>query len=193
MAHASGNPTWVDYPDLSTMVSAAALERIEALLDRLAGPPAFSGYQGVKQTLAPGAIVAITFDKEVLDTHNGHDTVTNSSRYTIPAGWPGTYFVRGLVMIKDFIGRRAVWIYKNGAVVPGGLAIDSPSASTDASKDLQRTVMTSGLVPVVPGDYIEIRGFQDSGTLVNNNPSLDTIVSAGGDFSSSLDVFYVRP
>lgn len=185
MAHASGNPTWVDYPDLSTMVSAAALERVEALLDRLTNPPVFSAYQTVKQTLANGAIAGITFDQEVIDTHNGHDPVTNRGRYTIPAGWSGTYVIRAQVMIQNYTGRRVVWVYKNGAATPGGLSIMSPSTTSIPGNQSSSMAMT--VIPAAAGDYIEVMAYQDSGG------ALDTTVAAAGDYASSLALFYLRP
>lgn len=44
MAHASGNPTWVDYPSTSTMITAGTLENIENRLDALAVDRAFARY-----------------------------------------------------------------------------------------------------------------------------------------------------
>lgn len=35
--HSSGNPTWVDWPDASTLVTALSLEQIEAMIDLLIG------------------------------------------------------------------------------------------------------------------------------------------------------------
>lgn len=190
MTHASGNPPWQDYPNLTTPVTAGTLEHVEALLDRLLNPPAFSASQNTAQSLPSGVATVLKWDRETIDTHNGHDTVTNNTRYTVPTGWAGIYFVTTQMMLGDFVGRRAIWILKNGTPLPASLA-EVPQVTT-AQPGLQRTVRVSKLVPAVPGDYIEAQGFQD-----NPGGVAQTLVtSAGttaGDFSSGIDLFYVRP
>lgn len=71
-----------------------------SLLDRLERPPTAELIQTVGQSVPNGTWGIITFDSEVEDSHGGHSTVTNTSRYTCmvstastasspaPVSWP---------------------------------------------------------------------------------------------------------
>lgn len=64
-------------------------DNVAAWLAFLAGVPTFVGYQNTGQVITTATTTGIALDTEVVDTHNGHDVVTNNSRYI--AQYPGWY------------------------------------------------------------------------------------------------------
>lgn len=61
MAHASGNPTWQDFPSTATPITAAALEHIETALDREVAPPfGHAGRTAGFQNVSAGGEVGVT-------------------------------------------------------------------------------------------------------------------------------------
>lgn len=60
----------------------------------------------------------VTWETEVADSAAVHDTVTNNSRFTIPADWNGRYIRLWGNFIGDASSMR-VWTLKNGATFPG--------------------------------------------------------------------------
>lgn len=80
MAHVSGNATWADYPSISTLITAAKLEAIEAQLDRQPSDLGVMLRRATSQTLASGnQIVAYATS---VDT-TAHVTVTSNTVFTL--------------------------------------------------------------------------------------------------------------
>lgn len=87
MTHpASGNPTWKDYPDLSTPVTAASLEAIEGTLDALdaAGSPVEAG--SLVSVLNSGDISLVqaspsAFDHAFTTTRTGKITLRQNIQF----------------------------------------------------------------------------------------------------------------
>jgi hypothetical protein len=78
--------------------------------------PALHVYQlsGATQSILNNTPTVITFTGELLDTINGHSTVTNTSRYTPPV--PGHYQCIGMVaMTGATSGPFLANFWKNGA------------------------------------------------------------------------------
>ena len=100
MAHVSGNPTWQDYPDTSTLITAAKLEAIEAILDGqrtelddfYARP--YVRYQcavaGGQNITAHGAPQNIPFDQAV---HTHADVVRNAGQTTFTLNRAGVWII----------------------------------------------------------------------------------------------------
>lgn len=142
--------------------------------------PLFSAVQTASQTGLPsGAFTALLFPTEQVDSHNGHSTSTNTSRWTCPASWAGWYRVSGTAMIVGTSGRRGLAIFKNGVQVTGSLVMHSASPVFDTA------VATTKLVQLAVGDYLELRAFQDSGA------ARDAYADASG-YGSGFDVEFVR-
>lgn len=124
---------------------------------------------------------AILFPTEDYDTHGGHDLVTNNSRWIVPAGFDGTYDIRGTV----FHGARAdyqiidAWIRKNGAtnIAPSGRR--GPMGTTTAQAN---AVQTFARIALVAGDYIELMAMQI------NTAALAVNTNQSGQFSSVLEI-----
>lgn len=125
----------------------------------LANPPTFRIYQqnDAPQNMANVTWQALSFDKEVYDTDNGHDLVINKSRYTCVT--PGLWEFTGKISWdSNTVGRRQSRWLLNGATVVLGSETSQPPASSasaiPASTCQQRMAV---------GDYIELQGNQDSG------------------------------
>lgn len=134
----------------------------EQLLTYLGGPPMAQLRQTGAQSLTNGVGTAVTFDTEDLDNFNGHDTTTNTSRYTCQAaGW---YQVSGGVCFAaNATGRRGGWWLKNGSVVAGSESIVPAHAST------VDTPLRTIIVSLAVADYVELAAFQDSGGALNTS------------------------
>lgn len=119
-----------------------------------AGPLAALRQTAVQSNFTNGGEVAVLFDTEDVDTHNGHSTVTNTSRWTVPSGWAGQYEISGALVFDSTstAGGRTAIIKKNGADIPGGWGPAFPG--TVGQGALTRTL----LVNLAVGDYIELVG-----------------------------------
>jgi DNA-binding beta-propeller fold protein YncE len=108
------------------------------------------------QTLANNVEVAITFDNEIYDTDGYHDNTTNNTRCTVPTGLGGIYLVTGYITYdSNATGARYVVLTKNGG-------IDAYSV-IDASGSGETMFVTSQIIALAAGDFIELKGIQTSG------------------------------
>lgn len=82
-------PTLPTSPAVFDPGTAAWADAAAAWIAFLAAPPLFIGYQATGQVITTATTSGIALDTEVVDTHNGHDIVTNNSRYFAP--YPGWY------------------------------------------------------------------------------------------------------
>lgn len=146
-------------------------------LGYLLADPVFVGVQTVAQNILNNAWTAISLDTETIDTYNGHDTVTNNSRYTAQVA--GFYSVCGVTCWSaNSTGVRASRIHVNGTVVQGTSQMYTtlPSNTTGVATPL-RTVYLN------VNDYVEVAGYNNSGAA---SPGLPTGVAP--DLSSALFV-----
>jgi hypothetical protein len=121
------------------------------------GPGAQVFYNGgTTQTLVSGTDTAISFDTVLIDDASFWSAGT-PTRLTVPAGRAGRYLVGGqLSYVNNASGTRSSRIVLNGA---RKLATNlTPGTSTSY---VSHTPV--GLADLVVGDYIELRGTQDSG------------------------------
>jgi hypothetical protein len=137
--------------------------------------------QTAAQSLANNAWTAIALQGETVDTHNGHDTATNNSRFTIPAGWAGYYVVSGLgYFASGTAGVRVVALAKNGTRIRGALARDQP-----AGDGFGNGVSTGAhVLSLAVGDYVELHVLHTQGAAINT--------FAGDPETSSLTVAWLR-
>ena len=113
---------------------------------------------GSAQSIANNSNVAIALNAEDFDSHGFHDNVTNNTRFTIPAGLDGLYLVVGQVAHGlDTAGTtRGCNIHKNGSM--RGQTYMAPNQTFDT------VVQASCILPMVAGDYVELVGYQNSGS-----------------------------
>lgn len=162
--------TWTNKPTFAagTYPNALAMERLVNQVDLLTNPPRARLRQTVAQSVATGTFTPITFDTEAFDTHGGHDTSTNTSRYTCRIA--GYYQFSGKVCWSgNSTGRRASQWWLNGTVITG---TQVAYAATTAA-DVEHVVLTLDVAMAV-GDYVELAGYQDSGGSLNTIVTFDT-------------------
>lgn len=134
------------------------------------------GKQSAAQSL-PSAVAggtAIVFDAEDWDSDGYHDTVTNNTRLTIPAGLGGLYFLTGGLALANpsAATRVTAMIRKNGTTY---LAGGGPTDNYGPSNQVWGSV---GFVDLaVPGDYYELMGL--------NTEATQNIIAASAFFSAT--------
>lgn len=128
----------------------------------LANVPVFQGYQSAAQSIGNGSLTALGLDTEEVDTYNGHDTVTNNSRYTPTVA--GYYLVLGCYgYAANATGNRFAFVYKNGAlVVRGQNGGPAPGAANTGVTQVAAVVYCNGST-----DYVETYCYQSSGGALN--------------------------
>lgn len=110
---------------------------------------------------------AIDWTAEAWDVGNLHDLVTTPSRFTIPTGGDGLYFVAAQAQFAaDADGIRSIRIFVNGALV----AQNDIAAGTTAALSFQ----ASALLSLVATDYVEIKVWHSAGAALDLNGSTET-------------------
>lgn len=149
-----------------------------------AGSAAFVGakaYNSVVQSLANNTDTALTLDSEEYDTDAIHDTATNTSRLTVPAGKAGKWRFRyhTFSSATNATGIRATYLRKNGTTKIRG-SNDRRVGSTAVNPTLEG----GADIELIAGDYVEVIGFQNSGGALDfgfadaTNPSTVTVLEA---------------
>ena len=134
---ASGIPSWATPASASSFVG--------AYLSNSTNP-----------AIANTTLTTLAFNQEAYDTSSFHDNVTNNSRMTIPSGKAGYYLITANGQWDvNAVGRRELYIYKNGSNVGGQEVTASASAYPTNSPSL--------VLSLAVGDYIEIKLYQGSG------------------------------
>ena len=122
-------------------------------------------YASTAQSLANGAGVAILFNQESYDTNGFHSTSTNTSRMTIPSGKTGYYLINCVLTYDgNSSGQRDVYVYKNATSI-----LVNTTFSGQGSTVWGITATTTAYLTA--GDYLELYGYQDSGSSINTYPS----------------------
>lgn len=107
-------------------------------------------YNSGTQTIANGTETAVTLNTDEWDSNAFHDTSTNTSRMTIPAGMGGKYLCIGKVYFAaDADGYRRVGFYVNGAV--SAITIVDTDLGTDAA-----VIIATGELLLAAGDFVEM-------------------------------------
>ena len=128
-----------------------------------ASTPSFVGCfltKSANQAINNTTVTNCTFDTEELDTDGFHSNVTNTDRITIPAGKAGKYLVVfQLSFSGNATGVRVVSLNKNGTGIG--------STNITASNTDQLSVNGQYILSLAVSDYIDISGYQNSGTNFN--------------------------
>lgn len=132
----------------------------------LMSPVRFKAYASVAQSFTSSTTsTVLTLDTELFDSDGGHSTSTNTSRFTCQTA--GLYYVSGSVCFAvNATGTRTLNVFVNGTGVTGAANQAAPSASNGGS------VVTSTLVQLVVGDYVELAAWQNSGATLATSTSL---------------------
>lgn len=120
------------------------------------------------QSIADTTSTAISFSSsENWDTDTIHSTGTNPSRFTVPTGQGGVYWLYATAFFTPGAGTiRYLSLYKNGSALT-----TTPTHLVDAKVPwtaIFSTVLTGGReVTLAAGDYVEFHTYQDSGGALN--------------------------
>jgi hypothetical protein len=107
---------------------------------------------------------------EEIDTHNGHSTTTNPSRWTCPSGEGGVYWVVGNTRIDNGTGKRSCGVRRNGTeIFRLNQTVGTPAASGYVIGS------TPGLIQLDPGDYVETWALQESGGALTANNAFSSL------------------
>ena len=132
----------------------ARLTTLEAASGGASGPICQLRQTVAQSGFTNGGFHAVTFNTEDIDSHNGHSTVTNPSRWTAPASWAGWYEMSGALVFDSVSttgGRLAVW-RKNGVDIPAGYGPTFPGSVG------QGAIARPMLIFLDVGDYVELYG-----------------------------------
>lgn len=122
---------------------------------------------GSTQSVSDNTVTTIALDVETFDTSGFHDTVTNNTRITIPAGLGGTYLVEaGAGISANATGTRQCRIHVNGTL----RAVTSANAVTAAG--LPTRLAVSDVFQLVSGDYVELAVYHSAGTSLSAEADL---------------------
>jgi hypothetical protein len=167
--------TWATLDDLdSTNLNAGIRDVLTFLMQR----PVFQGRQTVAQGVVTSTFSPLTFTTEDIDSHTGHSTSSDTSRYVAPEdGW---YQVSGGISFESNATgvRVGVW-WKNGTTINGS-RVDVPAISGGQAILTARTM----LISLSAGDYVELVAWQNSGGTRN------TVVTT--ENQSSMTVQWIR-
>jgi len=144
------------------LLAAADKAKLDLLYQAL---PSCRVYRNTSQAMASGVSLAVAFNLERFDTHGFHDTAVNTSRLTVPAGLGGLYDI-AVHAAWDAVGggaRRVFWVQLNGATNIGGYEPGNPPLAGSSFV----IASFSTRYRLVPGDYVEVVAFQNSGGAVN--------------------------
>jgi hypothetical protein len=105
--------------------------------------------KSANQTITSATDTAVTWDTEDADTDAFHDTVTNNTRMTIPAGQGGRYLLELSLRLSTLSsGQRNGSIKKNGTTVLAGATVPGISG-------VNTFINCTCVVNLAAGDYVE--------------------------------------
>lgn len=150
----------------ATQGKALPYDVVQAVMDELVametafinGRARCSAYHNTTQSLTSGLGATLSLNSEDFDVGTMHDTSTNNTRVTIPAGNNGVYMViGGTAFQSNATGYRQLTIVKNAITTIASVIV--PVNSGTVQTNAQVTVMAS----LVASDYLELNAVQTSG------------------------------
>jgi hypothetical protein len=132
------------------------------LINASAQPRCIATELAAVQSISNATFTAITFTTDDVDVGALHDTSSNTSRFTIPAGGDGLYLIVGKVAFTtNATGERLVRIRLNGATTLKEIGHSAVAATS------REHVEISVLKVLAAADYIELMAYQASGGNLN--------------------------
>ena len=117
--------------------------------------PAFFAYRTAGQSISNNTVTKVQMNVELFDTDTAYDNSTNY-RFTVPSGKAGKYYISAYARHGNFTAAREVLLlYKNGSIIMQG-----ESGNAGAFQTLQISTVSE----LSAGDYLELFGFQNSGS-----------------------------
>lgn len=115
------------------------------------------------------AAPSIAFDSSIYDTNAIHDTLTNNTRFTVPAGV--TFVEIGCLASLSLVANPAIFSLtakKNGSTSFDGACGAGETTTGNPDPDI---MVVSGPIPVVSGDYFEWQLYCDDASITINAKS----------------------
>ncbi|HOV80187.1 MAG TPA: hypothetical protein PK728_08760 [Bacillota bacterium] len=105
------------------------------------------------QSVSSGVVFTASWDSDILDNNNIHDTATNNSRLTCKT--PGVYLIMGSVnFASSTSGIRVAYIRKNG----------TSTVKQETAQPIGEThVGIFDIQMLSANDYVELQAYQNSG------------------------------
>jgi hypothetical protein len=156
-------------------ISVTLLNAIRDALNWSQQPPVFMGYGTTSQSVGNTGWAGLSLGASVVDSYSGHSTTTNPSRYTCQTGAAGWYLGSGVYApVANSTGFRAARLQVNGSPVIGGAAYLINNS----------TVEMGAVTPTVPfylnvGDYVEVAGWQNTGSSLGTSLDVDLRCALG--------------
>lgn len=111
------------------------------------------------QSLASAVLTTVVFEGETFDTGNYYDPLSNQSRMTVPEN--GLYLITGqLYFPTNGNGARRAQLRRNGINVEGEFQVPAVASSPTI-------IQISDILNLSQGNYVEIRAYQDSGSILD--------------------------
>jgi hypothetical protein len=148
----------------STQIAAGAVIQADLATGVAGTGPAFSAYAGSSTTLTNNANTKVLFNTEEFDTNNNFA----SSRFTPTV--EGYYQINAAIRIQSVTDGSTLYltIYKNGTAYKLGNLVKQTTAADPIF------VVTSLVYMNGSTDYVEIYGFQDTGSTKTTQASSST-------------------
>ena len=118
-------------------------------------------YHDANQNGFGSVLTAIAFNSERWDTDGYHDTVSNNSRLTIPAGRAGKYLISGTIRFAtNSTGYRVLAINLNGTTQLAVWTITAINGDVSA-------LTISTIYNLAETDYVELQAYENTGANIN--------------------------
>jgi hypothetical protein len=151
-------------PSTGGIAPASWGDQVRDNLEFLIDPPACSVFHNTTQSIANNTIVTLSANSENYDNDAMHSTVTNNSRITIVTA--GRYLIGAEVawaaVATTISDARLLQLIVNGTT--GYNILQGPAHSGGGSGSVYCGFRT---LPLVAGDYVEVRVRQQSGGALN--------------------------
>lgn len=123
-------------------------------------PPAANVFRSSDQSISSAVQTTVTFDTEMYDFRNMW-TSGQPTRLVVPSGMGGIYTIGGTIeYTANATGARQCILMVNGAVI-GRTSTDNSGSGPAGRVSFSRDVALNA------GDYIEMAGYQNSGTTLS--------------------------
>jgi len=157
-------PTYLNFNGSDALPLQTTFTSLKSYLKTLDNVVGCGLYKNTTQSLTTATSTAITFgasDVEDFDTHSFHSTTTNTSRITIPNSLGGVYQISaGARFDANATGVRYISVFLNGLAIALSMAPNNGTISGSGC-----SIYTA--VKLIPGDYIELNAYQNSGGALN--------------------------
>jgi hypothetical protein len=186
-------PALSDPPNGPSQMQALALEvetelaRIDAVdgtqnanisaLQSATNVPTFFIRNTAAQSLNNTTFTALLFNTEDNDSDNGHSTVTNTDRYTVPKSglWQAS---AGVSFATNVTGIRFIRLTLNGTPIAGSANSSPQLGAGEFSQVITRVVR----VQCSAGDILRVEGWQSGGGALNTGTTSEVQPSFTGQW-----------